>query len=186
MNYGINTVHFRKFIIEPALILLQFDSDLPVKSEAAVNLLLGTAAQESAMGHYLMQNNEFGQPAGPAVGIYQMQPETHYDIWDQYILRGDKKKILFSVCNMLGIPADKPEIPSSSKMISNMLYATVMARLHYWRDPEPLAAPGDIDGHGRIWKRVYNTPAGKGTVDQFVKNYLNVGIQNLESRSVGS
>ena len=41
-------------------------------SEAAENLVLGTAAKESAMGQDLRQRG-----GGPALGIYQMEPATH-------------------------------------------------------------------------------------------------------------
>ena len=57
-------------IIEPVL------SRLHAASPAARALLLGTAAQESAMGRYIRQLR-----GGPALGIFQMEPATHDDIW---------------------------------------------------------------------------------------------------------
>ena len=52
---------------------------LGLNSPSAVQLLLGTAAQESHMGHYLVQVR------GPAIGMYQMEPNTYLDIWRRYI-----------------------------------------------------------------------------------------------------
>ncbi len=46
-----------------------------------------------------------------------------------------------------------------------------MARVHYLRVPEPLPAPGDIEGLARYWKAHFNTPAGAGTPAGFVANW---------------
>ena len=71
---AINTKHLRLYIIRPTL------QKINLWSEAAENLLLGTAAQESLLGTYLKQNGN-----GPALGIYQMEPNTHKDIWIHYL-----------------------------------------------------------------------------------------------------
>jgi hypothetical protein len=54
--------------------------DLGMHSESAVNLLLGTAAQESQFGTYFRQIG-----GGPALGVFQMEPDTEIDIWDNYL-----------------------------------------------------------------------------------------------------
>jgi hypothetical protein len=43
-------------------------------------LLLGTALTESGDMHYLHQLGN-----GPALGVYQMEPTTHEDIYDNYL-----------------------------------------------------------------------------------------------------
>ena len=43
-------------------------------------LLLGTAAVESSGGRYLYQIK------GPARGIFQMEPRTGWDIWENYLV----------------------------------------------------------------------------------------------------
>lgn len=53
----------------------------------------------------------------------------------------------------------------------NFPYATAMARIQYWRKPDPLPDAEDIFGLARYWKKIYNTPGGKGTVEEFLKNY---------------
>ena len=52
--------------------------NLPRK-QSAIDLLLGTAAQESAFGTYLRQVN------GPALGAFQMEPATFKSVkaWAQ-------------------------------------------------------------------------------------------------------
>ena len=49
-------------------------------SQEAENLLMGTAAQESALGEYIRQLGN-----GPALGIFQMEPETFDDIVRNYL-----------------------------------------------------------------------------------------------------
>lgn len=50
-------------------------------SDAAVNLLLGTAAQESEFGKYIRQIR------GPALGVFQMEPATFDWLRDKYSLK---------------------------------------------------------------------------------------------------
>ena len=71
MSINVKDLKFK--IIIPTL---QF---IGLYSESAVNLLLGTAAQESHMGTYLTQIK------GPALSIYQIEPKTHADIWKNYL-----------------------------------------------------------------------------------------------------
>jgi hypothetical protein len=53
-------------------VLINFDPFLA--SLNAIQLLMGTAAQESHLGTYLKQIN------GPALGVFQMEPNTEIDI----------------------------------------------------------------------------------------------------------
>ncbi len=46
-----------------------------------------------------------------------------------------------------------------------------MFRVHYIRIPRPLHDPGDVHAMGEYWKRHYNTPQGRGTVDEFVQKF---------------
>lgn len=112
----------RRYIIEPVL------QDLGLLSAAAVNLLLGTCAQESRMGHFLRQ-----QGGGPALGIFQMEPATHADIWANYLMfHEDLAGRIWSY-----LP-DASRSPDPDYLICNLKYATAMARVHYRRSPLPL------------------------------------------------
>lgn len=53
-------------------------------------------------------------------------------------------------------------------LTSNLAYACALARIKYYRDP--LAIPADLYGQAETWKRVYNTAAGKGTIDEYMTN----------------
>lgn len=132
---------------------------------AASNLLMGTAAQESRLGTYLRQLG-----GGPALGIYQMEPRTHDDIWINYLAhRPELKRKVSRYLSWSHIGGSESFF--SEELEWNMAYATAMARVHYLRIPERLPADGDIDGLARYWKQHYNTPLGAGTEYEFVHNY---------------
>lgn len=152
---SINANQLKEWVIIPTL------KQLDMHSEAAVNLLLGTAAQESACGTYLKQLG-----AGPARGIYQMEPAAYADIWKNYLVydMGMSAKVRYFMSD-----ADKgsPE----SGLITNLAFATAMCRVHYRRVREGLPAANDIAGLASYWKRYYNTVKGKGTEKEFIANY---------------
>lgn len=151
---SINCTQLKNEIIKPTL------EHLGMYSESAVNLLLGTAAQESHMGKYIKQIS-----GGPAVGIYQMEPATHDDIHTNYL--SYRPGLEDKVFEFLG------NAPSTlaQHLIGNLFYATAMARLHYLRVKEPLPKADDVEGLAEYWKDHYNTEAGKGTVEEFKENY---------------
>jgi hypothetical protein len=123
----------------------------------AVNLINGTAAQESAYGHYIRQLG-----SGPALGIFQMEPNTFMDIVHNYLdYRPQLKRDVMNVCNVKDL--------TPTALMYNLKLAVVFCRLHYLRVPEPL--PTTIDGYARYWKQHYNTILGKGTETEFIYNY---------------
>ena len=134
---------------------------LDLWSPSAENLLLGTAAQESHLGHYLKQLKK-----GPAIGIYQMEPDTWHDLHAHYLryntpLRNKLNQFVSPWGRLMGEMA----------MQGNLNYATACARLQYFRKPERLPAYDDIEGLARYWKKHWNTVHGKGTVEEFIENY---------------
>lgn len=132
-------------------------------SSAAVNLLLGTCAQESNMGKYLVQQG-IGIRGG--IGIYQMQKMTYEDIWTRQVMTsvGMKAKLRL----LLGYEG----MPQAERMASDLLLATAMARLFYYSVKEPLPKFDDIDGMAHYYKAHYNTHLGKATEEQFKLNYI--------------
>ena len=141
-----------KEIITPVLIHLDMDSP------SAQNLLLGTMAQESLMGRYIVQVK------GPALGVYQMEPATHDDIWKNYL--AFRPELAEKVKQLL-----IPGIPVVQQLVFNLWYATAMARIHYWRIPYPLPDADDIEALGEYWDTHYNRNPLKGTVSEFVTHY---------------
>ncbi len=140
-------------------IIIPYLESIGLNSSAAVNLLLGTCAQESSMGTFLHQIN------GPAVGMYQMEPLTYTDIIVNYLTyRPDLKRKILYTCHF-------DSFPSYDQLISNLGFATIMTRIHYYRVFEPLPEASDVKGLAAYWKKYYNTPAGKGTEEEFISNY---------------
>jgi hypothetical protein len=179
---GIDPTQLRVRVIRPAL------SRIDLWSAAAEDLLLGTAAVESGCGRYLVQVG-----GGPALGIFQMEPATHDDLWENY-LRFKFDTLGLRVFNMterttrastawrplLGVSphgfAGHTSIvcPSTDQLVTNLAYAAAMARVHYRRVPEPLPAAGDAAGMARFWKRHYNTPLGAGTEEKFLRAWKEI------------
>lgn len=126
-------------------------------SEDAVNLLLGTMAQESAYGKYRRQLGN-----GPALGVFQMEPNTHDDIVKNFLKY--KKELSKKILEYSGLAAF-----SSLQLERNDKYAICMARMQYWRFPDKM--PKTIEGYAELWKKRYNTPLGAGTVNEFIHNY---------------
>ena len=141
-----------KYVIAPACELLGMDSP------AARALMLGTAAQESNLGRLIKQ-----QGGGPALGIFQMEPATYNDIWDNFLeYHPDITQPLARIW---------PIRPKPEEMITNALLAAVMCRIHYRRVKAPLPDATDIPGLAAYWKQHYNTPRGAGTVQEFITNW---------------
>jgi len=45
----------------------------------------------------------------------------------------------------------------------------IKSRIKYYRDSATI--PTDLRGQAEMWKRVYNTAAGKGTIDEYMMNW---------------
>jgi len=130
-------------------------SRMDMHSPAAVDLLLGTAAQESALGTYIRQIG------GPALGIFQMEPATERDIWGNYLR--NRMHMADRVWVVSGVDG-----PNAHQLEANLIYQIAIARIHYLRVPRPLPDPGDIAGLAAYWKAHWNTHKGEGTEAQFI------------------
>jgi len=121
----------------------------------AVNLLLGTIAQESHLGTYLRQLG-----GGPALGICQMEPSTFRWLRTKYGQRFPGRELW------------EREV---SELVWDNRLAILTCRLRYVADPKPI--PEDLDGIARYYKRVYNTELGAATPEQFVRNYRSLVLR---------
>lgn len=153
--------HLKGEVIEPALSYLCAWNPA-INSESAINLLVGIVAQESGGGRYLRQRG-----GGPALGIYQIEPATHDDLWDNYLhYHGTLQDFAVRASTRQSGVSRR-----AHELIYNNFYATVIARLLLWRIDEPLPAAHDVWELGAYWKRYWNTKNGKGIVEEFVDNY---------------
>ena len=162
-----NCAQFKQYILTTALSALQMDSP------QAQMLMLGTVATESQGGTYLAQEG------GPALGIYEMEQPTHDDIWDWLGLHPIVRHRLLKVGNLSGKH-------DASVMISNLLYATAMARLLYYRIGAPI--PDDLPSVAAYYKKYYNTERGSNTTEKFIIDYNNFvgGVYGQSKSEVGT
>ncbi len=161
----IDITDFRTLVVRPTL---QY---LGAYSAAAEELLIGTALVESRLT-YLQQWD-----AGPALGLYQVEPATHRDIYANYLVyRAPLRQRVVTLASgqePIAIEANGKTIrvPPVEELITNLAYATAIARLCYLRRKEPLPAADDLVALGDYWKRYYNSARGAGTVEKFVEIY---------------
>lgn len=146
----IDIVQFRDIVIVPAL------KSVALHSEAAVELLLGTALQESRL-QYLKQLG-----TGPALGLFQMEPATHDDIWTNYLAY--RPELAARVARLA-------HVRNAGALATDLLYAAAMCRVFYRRIKDPLPAAGDVPGQAAYWKEHYNTYLGAGTEDEYIENW---------------
>tara|TARA_Y100000590_G_C15742063_1_gene1020602 strand:- start:425 stop:880 length:456 start_codon:yes stop_codon:yes gene_type:complete len=141
----------KEYIIEPVLKVLR------MYSVEAVEQVIGTVCQESLGGRFIKQLNN-----GPALGIYQMEPDTARDIIGNYLkYRPELYGRVFSFFN------ERQTLEENLK--GNLYFQTAMCRVHYYRCKG--AIPKDLEGQAVYWKNNYNTHLGKGTVEEYIENY---------------
>ena len=126
-------------------------------SKNAQMLSLATAAIESKCGYYIKQIN------GPALGIWQMEPATEGDIWQNCDALQDDE---FNKVVRLMLPQTHDQYFSEALIIAPR-YACAMARLKYSMDENALPFYGSRLKIYKYYKRIYNTPLGASTLKKF-------------------
>ena len=162
-----NSQQLLDFIISPSLSYMGGNYD----TKSARMLLLATAAIESNCGDKIKQDG------GPARGIWQMEPKTLHDIYDEC-----------DAINHTGAPQllklDSVDIfcISQDLEISLMLapvFACMMARHKYAMDDKRLPEYSDMRAIYDYYKRVYNTPGGASTWIKFVEAWKHNGLDDI-------
>lgn len=149
----INVPQLRELIIRPCL------EKLKKWSPDAEELLILTCAQESRGGTYVKQMK------GPALCIYQMEPNTHDDIWKSYL--PNHTNLSYTILDHL----QYSRIPTADTLMFNIGYATMMARVHYLRVEEPIPSAKDIPALAAYWNTYYNCNPNKGTDEEAILAY---------------
>ena len=139
---------FRRLVIRPVV------RRLGLGSPAAERLLLGTALTESGLRH-------LHQVRGPARGLYQIEPATLRDLYANWLPRRPK---LAEGLRQFTVPHGALD----DQLIWNLAYASAVARLIYYRRPEPLPRADDLPALAEYWKAHFNTAAGKGAPADFI------------------
>jgi len=132
-----------------------------------VSLLLGTAAAESSLKY----RKQLG--GGPARGIFQMEPATAKDIFDNYLRY--RKKLYRRVMRIWQGKGwywrfRVPECWELGEALQvDDYFACAMARLHYLRVSDPI--PECVVEQAGYWREHYNTFAGQGTVEHYLEQW---------------
>jgi len=137
-------------IIKPTLKYMDGNYD----SLNARMLLLSTSAIESNCGHYIKQ------VGGPALGPWQMEPDTENDILANCDALRDKHFLVKVNRLALGIPYE-------NDLTVCPMYACAMARLKYSMDKDALPHHSDKYAIYVYYKRIFNTELGASTWDKF-------------------
>lgn len=143
--------------IVPALNALGLDRGTNLLT--ASRLVLGTAAHESEGFKFRHQIH------GPALGLFQIEPATHVDLYVNFLafrpaMEGDLSPLL------------RPGVPAVDQLVDNDPYAAAVCRLVYYRAKPPLPTdPEDVAALAAYWNEWYNRNPLKGTDDQFINDY---------------
>ncbi|MFC6635075.1 hypothetical protein [Microbulbifer taiwanensis] len=137
---GICLDELRLLVIRPTL------KHLRAWSPGMENLLLGTAAQESQLGFHLKQGRRHG------LGIYQIQPHTHREIWDEFLI---DHPALASKVRGLASQRDFLDHPHS-ELTTNLRYATAIAWLIYRDAGVHKVRECDVSTMARLWHQHFH------------------------------
>ena len=130
----------RQHVIRPTL------DYLGMGGESAESLMLATALCESGLSNLVQKGG------GPARGLWQVEPATHDDVWWTFL--AFKPPLEVKMERMLNSWQTRHD-----QLTTDPCYCCAIARLKYWRDPEPL--PDDAEGGCLYHKRVFNSVDGK-------------------------
>ena len=153
----------RREAIRPALEALE---PIIPWSQAAENLVLGTAAHESGGFVHRVQIGAHGLGTGPARGLFQMEQATFRDLYDRYL--GAHPALRRKVDTLW--PNDGadpwPHIETNDK------FAAAMCRVCYWDSAAKIGFdPRDVFEMSRCWSQFYNTRRDPVLEAQFVANF---------------
>lgn len=145
-------------VVIPALQMLA-RAGIPY-SKTAHDLIMGTFAQESLLGTYLVQQS------GPGIGLGMATPS---------LVPGVIAKLSPAQQAVLKSVAQNGDISNTTQIVTNLVYAAMITRAWYWIEPDPLP-PDTIAGLWVYYKKLYNTPAGAATESQWNTNWGLTGI----------
>lgn len=151
---GIKATELRDQVIRPVL------QRLHQWSPVMENLLLGTAAQASQLGHTIKQ--------GRALGLYGIEKESHQDVWDRYLAHHpDDASLVRGFASQREFLAE-PE----QELISNMAYSTAIAwALYQGSEAGYPADANDLEALALCWFRFFPRQTITETPSDFVSHY---------------
>ena len=148
------------FVLKPVC------ASLGMLSLSAEKLMLTTIGVESRGMHLDQRLSADDVTLGPAVGIMQMESPTHESVYHDFLNYPKRRKIRTAVDSFACEGMDKFE-----QMAGNLYYAIAIGRINYWRRPEVLPHPDDIDGLWLYYKEFWNSYLGVTTRAQWDEAY---------------
>lgn len=147
---GLDIEQVKYLVVKPAL------QAIGLYEPAGLNLVVGTGLVESAY-IYLHQEG-----SGPALGLWQMEPATHDDLWKNYL-----PKFPQTMMQVQGLLPRKgmAQAADSDLLVGNLAYAAAMCRIKYMSAPEALPQSTNALALAEYWKQIYNSSLGAGVVD---------------------
>ena len=159
---GLYVPHLKDLIVRPALLLM----GPSYSSEAAVNLVTGTAIAESS-GVYLKQFAYSEIFSGPALGLWQMEPITLHDIFNRWLKLSSQAGVSARLTDALPMAADV-----ETQIIFDLRFGAMMARCKYAMETEPLPNVDDAEGMAQYHKTYYNTRSGSANPVRNVPSFM--------------
>lgn len=169
---GLDPKQLLVHVVRPALAALGLPGGV-----LAEKLVMGTAAQESDGFRYVHQLGK-----GPALSLWQIEPATARDTLTR--CRSDLQSRISAMAAL--IPGEPvylhPEELMIQQLPGNLYLGAAMCRLVYYMKPFKMPAEPPVDARNwcaQTWKRAYNTIKGAGTVDQFVRHWVDARLDSL-------
>ena len=135
-------------------------------SKSAEELIVMTIAQETDMGGAIKQIK------GPALGITQIEPRTYKDLYRSLGYHPFIEKKINTLASAWWNDQYRQSGDANPyELVYNLRYAIAMTRYFYLTKPGSLPSPDDTKGLAEYYKKYYNTPAGKATVEETIKRY---------------
>lgn len=164
---GIYASDLRELVIKPYL------QGLGEYSEAAENLLLGTAAQESLLGSHCYCAQTRG------LGLYRITAEKHRELWDKYLVQfpdlASQQRGLASQQQFLKDP--------HGELIHNLIYTTGMAWMIYRRAAIDISKPIDLPALAQLWANHFDNGTGTSrNADDFMQTYRSLVMGDANKR----
>lgn len=134
-----------------------------------LNLLLETAAVETAMGEIVRQKN------GPALSVWQILGFNFEGI-RSYFAKRDPLLLERAMAFY------NPDYPEEWNRIHNIPWTAAMSLLYYEKATQGkfMTRLNSLESRGKLWKQIYNTPLGKGTVKRYkqrAREYVHMEVE---------
>ena len=127
--------------------------EMGLQSPEADTLVFRTMNHESLFKHLSQVN-------GPAIGFSQLEMPTVEDTWNR-LLKGKYTKAGLICHKLTKWGYDGNPIVVQGSIILQIAFC----RLKYYLSPGNI--PKTLEGQAAYWKQWYNTPEGKGTIEEF-------------------